>query len=218
VFVNDDKEKINKLSEKIGKEIGLEIKPDTVYRRVLFTEAKKKYAGLLADGRLDIVGLEVVRGDWAACAKNVQERVLEIILKKKAPDEAAEYVRQYIGELRRKKVPYRDLIIWKALTKSVEEYAVRAPHVEAARLLLKEGWELSMGDKVGYVITVGSGKLYEKAKPYFLTSYDKVDVEYYVMNQVVPAASRILTLFNVSEERLLPSKETKLLTDFSPKD
>ena len=218
VFVNDDKEKINKLSEKIAKEIGLEIKPDTVYKRILFTEAKKKYAGLLPDGRLDIVGLEVVRGDWAACAKNVQERVLEIILKKKAVDEAAEYVRQYVGELRRKKVPYRDLIIWKTLTKSVEEYAVKAPHVEAARLLLKEGWELSMGDKVGYVITVGSGKLYEKAKPYFLTSYDKVDVEYYVTNQVVPAASRILALFNVSEERLLPSKEAKLLTDFSPKD
>ncbi len=218
VFVNDVKEKIEKLSEKIDKDFGLEIKPDTVYKRVLFTEAKKKYAGLLPDGRLDIVGLEVVRGDWAACAKNVQERVLEIILNKKAPDEAAEYVRQYIAELRRKKVPYKELIIWKTLTKSVQEYAVKAPHVEAAKLLLKEGWELSMGDKVGYVITAGAGKLYEKAKPYFLTSYDKVDVEYYVTNQVVPAASRILTLFNVSEESLLPSKETKLLTDFSTKD
>jgi DNA polymerase I len=218
IFVNNDTEKINNLSEKVGKEIGLEIKPDTIYKRILFTEAKKKYAGLLPDGRLDIVGLEVVRGDWASCAKNVQEKVLEIILKKKAPDEATEYVRQYIAELRRKKVAYKDLIIWKTLAKPVEEYEVKAPHVEAARLLLKEGWELSMGDKVGYVITVGSGKLYEKAKPYFLTSYDKVDVEYYVTNQVVPAASRILTMFNIPEDRLLPSKDMKLLTDFRPKD
>ena len=218
IFVNNDAEKINNLSEKVRKEIGLEIKPDTIYKRILFTEAKKKYAGLLPDGRLDIVGLEVVRGDWASCAKNVQEKVLEIILKKKAPDEATEYVRQYIAELRRKRIAYKDLIIWKTLAKPVEEYEVKAPHVEAARLLLNEGWELSMGDKVGYVITVGSGKLYEKAKPYFLTSYDKVDVEYYVTNQVVPAASRILTMFNIPEDRLLPSKDMKLLTDFRPKD
>jgi DNA polymerase I len=81
--------------------------------------------------------------------------------------------------------------------------------VEAAKLLLKEGWELSMGDKVGFVITIGAGKLYEKAKPYFLTTYDQVDTEYYVTNQVMPAASRILEMFGISEEKLVPSAETK---------
>jgi DNA polymerase I len=175
----------------------------------LFTEAKKKYCGLLPNGRLDIVGLEAVRGDWAACAKNVQEKVLEMILQKKTPAEAAEFVREYIMDLRQKKVPYKDLIIWKTLTKKVEEYEVRAPHVEAAKHLLKEGWELSMGDKVGFVITIGAGKLYEKAKPYFLTTYDQVDIEYYVTNQVMPAASRILEMFGISEEKLVPSAETK---------
>jgi len=217
VFVNNDPAKIGKLSEKIGKELGLEIKPDKVYTRILFTEAKKKYCGLLPDGRLDIVGLEVVRGDWSACAKNVQEKVLEIILKKQAPKEAAEFVRQYMGNLRQKKVPYKDLIIWKTLTKPAEEYAVKAPHVEAAKRLLREGYELSIGDKIGYVITVGAGKLYAKAKPYALASYDEVDVEYYVTNQVVPAASRILTMFNIAEEDLLPTAESKpkTLTEFS---
>jgi len=209
VFVNNDAKKIQQLSEKIGKELGLEIKPDKVYTRILFTEAKKKYCGLLPDGRLDIVGLEVVRGDWAACAKNVQEKVLEIILKKQAQNEAAEFVRKFIADLRQRKVPYKDLVIWKTLTKKVEEYEVKAPHVEAAKILLKEGWELSMGDKIGYVITVGLGKLYEKAKPYFLETYDKIDVEYYATNQVVPAASRILAMFNISEDKLLPSTEAK---------
>jgi len=138
---------------------------------------------------------------------------LEIVLKKQAPKEAAEFVRQYIGDLRRKKVPYSDLIIWKTLTKRVEEYAVRAPHVEAARKLLKEGYELAMGDKIGYVIAVGAGKLYEKAKPYALASYDEVDTEYYVTNQVLPAASRILTMFGIMENQLLSSMQAKLLGD-----
>jgi len=213
VFVNNDHARIEKVSNLVGRELGLDIKPDKAYTRILFTEAKKKYCGLLPDGSLDIVGLEVVRGDWAACAKNVQERVLEIILKKQAPNEAAEFVRQYVADLRQKKVPYSDLIIWKTLTKKVEEYEVKAPHVEAARRLLKEGYELAMGDKIGYVITIGAGKLYEKARPYALASYDEVDTEYYVTNQVLPAASRILAMFGIMDNQLMPSTQAKLLGD-----
>jgi len=212
VFAKNEPSKIKRISVEVEKTLGLEIKPDEIYTRILFTEAKKKYCGLLPDGRLDIVGLEVVRGDWAACAKNVQEKVLDIILKKQAPGEAVEYVRQYIAYLRQRKAPYKELIIWKTLTKRTEEYAVRAPHVEAAKRLLKEGYELSMGDKIGYVITVGAGKLYEKAKPYALASYDDVDIEYYVTNQILPAASRILSMFGISEDKLLPPTETRATT------
>jgi DNA polymerase I len=207
IFVRNEPSKIKKVTSEVEKTLGLEIKPDEAYTRVLFTEAKKKYCGLLPDGQLDIVGLEVVRGDWAGCAKHVQERVLEIILKEQAPEKAAEYVRTYVSDLRSKKVPYKDLIIWKTLTKRVEEYEVKAPHVEAAKKLLKEGYELFMGDKIGYVITLGSGKLYERAKPYALASYDEVDTEYYVTNQVLPAASRILAMFSIKEDALLPSEE-----------
>jgi len=208
VFVKNEPDKIGKVSSEVEKTLGLEIKPDEVYTRVLFTEAKKKYCGLLPNGQLDIVGLEVVRGDWAGCAKNVQEKVLEITLKEQAPEKAAEFVRAYISDLRSKKVPYKDLVIWKTLTKRVEEYEVKAPHVEAAKKLLKEGYALSMGDKIGYVITLGSGKLYERAKPYALASPDEVDAEYYVTNQVLPAASRILVMFGIKEDALLPSEET----------
>jgi DNA polymerase I len=215
IFMKYDPQKIEKLCQEIYHKLGLEIKPDKVYVRILFTEAKKRYCGLLSDGRLDIVGLEVVRGDWATVAKNVQEKVLEIILKEKLPDKAAKFVRQDISNLREKRVPYKDLVIWKTLTKPVEEYEVKAPHVEAAKKLMKEGWDLALGDKIGYVITTGVGRLYEKAKPYVLSSYKEVDVEYYVTNQIVPAASRILTLFGISEDTLIPSKGAKSLLEFT---
>jgi DNA polymerase I len=71
-----------------------------------------------------------------------------------------------------------------------------------------------MGDKIGYVIVVGPGRLYEKAKPYVLASYDEVDLEYYVSNQIVPAASRILAMFGVTEEELLSSRTPKTLLEF----
>jgi DNA polymerase I len=148
----------------------------------------------------------------------VQEKVLEIILKEQSPKKAADFVQQFICELRQKRVAYRDLIIWKTLTKPAEEYEVKASHVEAAKMLMAKGWELAVGDKIGFVVIMGTGRLYERVKPYMLASYDEVDLEYYVSKQVVPAAIRILESFGISEEQLLQSekgeKETRKLSDF----
>jgi len=218
IFLKHEPEKIEKLSKEIEEKLGLEIKPDKVYVRILFTEAKKRYAGLLPDGQLDIVGLEVIRGDWAEIAKKVQGKVLEIILKEQSPKKAVKFVQQFIYELRQKRVPYRDLIIWKTLTKPVEEYEIKASHVEAAKMLMEKGWKLTVGDKIGYVVVAGTGRLYERVKPYAFASYDEVDIEYYVSKQVVPAAARVLESFGITEERLTTSKmeetETRKLTSF----
>jgi DNA polymerase I len=220
IFIKYEREKVEKLAEEISSKLGLEVKPDKIYLRIFFTEAKKRYAGLLQDGRLDIVGLEVIRGDWAVVAKKVQEKVVEIILKEQSPTKAATFTKQFIYDLRQRRVPYRDLIIWKTLTRPVEEYAVKTSHVEAAKMLMEKGWKLTVGDKIGYVVVSGEGRLYERVKPYIFASYDEVDIEYYVTNQVVPAAARILEFFGITQEQLLTagiegkSRENRRLTDF----
>jgi len=208
LFLNYDQTKVPKLEEDIKRELKLDVEVGEVYKRIFFTEAKKRYAGLRQDGSLDIVGLEVIRGDWAEVAKKVQEHVLEIILKEQSPKKAINYVRSVIADLKNRKVHLHDLIIWKTLTKSPEDYAIKAPHVEAAKMLKEKGWRLTSGDKVGYVILAGKGRLYTRVKPYVFAKNDEVDVDYYVTNQVLPAASRILAFFDVTEEELL-KKETK---------
>jgi DNA polymerase I len=70
---------------------------------------------------------------------------------------------------------------------------------------------------VGYVITLGTGKLYEKAKPYQLASKNELDIEYYISNQVIPATSRILEALGVNVERILSQKTTKTLMDYIKK-
>jgi len=207
LFLNYDETKLLKLEEEIKRELKLDVEVGEVYKRIFFTEAKKRYAGLRQDGSLDIVGLEVIRGDWAEVAKKVQEHVLEIILRGQSPQKAVDYVRSVIVDLKHRQVPFHDLIIWKTLTKPPDDYAIRAPHVEAAKMLKEKGWRLTGGDKVGYVILTGKGRLYNRVKPYVFAKYDEVDVDYYVTNQVLPVVARILTFFDVTEEELL-KKET----------
>jgi DNA polymerase I len=89
------------------------------------------------------------------------------------------------------------------LTKPIEDYAVRTPHVEVAKLLVKQGWYLTVGDKVAYVITKGPSKLFQKAKPTSQVKSEDVDIEYYVDNQIKPAAMRILERFGVTERQLV---------------
>jgi DNA polymerase, archaea type len=218
LFVTYDLQKTKILITRITRTLNLDIDLGQQYVRVFFTEAKKRYVGLLTDGTLDIVGLEVIRGDWAGVARTVQEQVLDIILKGEPPERAAEYVKGMIEEVRNKKVPFRDLVIWKSLSKPVEEYAIKAAHVEAAKLLRAKGWHLTVGDKVGFVVRSGEGRLYERIKPYFYATYDDIDLEYYVSKQVVPAAVRILGFFGINEEDLLiqetKEKQTKSLMEY----
>jgi hypothetical protein len=104
---------------------------------------------------------------------------------------------------------------------AVDGYSVRASHVEAAKMLAEKGWKLTTGDKVGFVILKGKGRLYSRVKPYVFATLEEVDPEYYITNQVVPAATRVLEFFGVSEKELLnveaKHEEAKSLLDFMKK-
>jgi len=60
---------------------------------------------------------------------------------------------------------------------------------------------------VGYVILEGKGRLYSRVKPYVFAKNEEVNVNYYIANQVLPAAARILAFFDETKAELL--KETK---------
>jgi DNA polymerase I len=203
LFVEYKEKLVNQFIKEIDKNLGLEINLGQLYKRILFTEAKKKYAGLMDDGELDIVGMEAIRGDWSNLARNVQNEVLKLVLEDANPTRAKSYVTNLVKDLGSAKVPKSSLVIWKTLSKRPDEYEVNAPHVEVARKMAKEGWPVSVGDKVGFIITKKPGKLYQKAEPHFKVSLDQVDYDYYVRNQIVPAAARVLEVFGITEEDLL---------------
>jgi DNA polymerase I len=203
LFVTYIPERVKQFIELVEKELGFEIKLDKVYKRVFFSEAKKRYAGLLEDGRVDIVGFEAVRGDWAEIAREVQESIIEILLKEGSVEKAVEYVRGVINSLTQGKIPIEKLIIWKTLTKPIEQYEATAPHVSAAKKLIKQGFKVEVGDKVGYVVVKGAGPISDRAYPYqFVKDPRAIDYNYYIDHQILPAALRILEYFGVTEVQL----------------
>ena len=76
-------------------------------------------------------------------------------------------------------------------------------------MLKEKGWRLTGGDKVGYVILEGKGRLYNRVKPYVFAKPDEVDVDYYITNQVVPAAARILGFLRCNRSRIAQRKQKK---------
>lgn len=214
LFVSYDSGKVSELEGLVEEELGFDIKLERVYRKVFFTEAKKRYVGLTGDGKIDVVGFEAVRGDWSELAKETQMKAAEILLRTGRVDRAVGYVREIIEGLQAGKVDLDKLVIWKTLTKRLEEYEAEQPHVVAARRMMEAGYRLTVGAKVGFVIVRGPGPVSKRAKPYFMASPGEIDVDYYIEKQVIPAALRILGYFGVKESQLKGRGRQTSLFDF----
>lgn len=202
------KEFLNEFNKKLPGILELDLQG--IYKRGIFIPrgigpgtAKKRYALIDEKGNLTIRGLETVRKDWCFLAKQVQRRVLEYVLEKKDVNSAIKYVQKIIQELRERKVLLRDLIIYEQLTKSLSEYKAIGPHVAVARKIKERGEEIGEGMIVMFVITKGKGSISERAEPVENVEIKDIDINYYVSNQIVPAALRILTVLGVDEKQLL---------------
>ncbi|MGC9190208.1 MAG: DNA polymerase domain-containing protein [Conexivisphaera sp.] len=140
--------------------------------------------------------------------------VLEVLLREESPERAEETAREWIRRVRAGNVPLKDLIIWKQLTKPVDEYEATAPHAVVAREMREKGWDVRIGDKVGFIVVKGAGKLHERVKPYFEVTADQVDWDYYAEKQVAAACGRVLEAVGVDESKLLSASKSMSLEEF----
>ena len=214
LFLKNFENKIDKLMNWIEKDLELEAKVEKIFSRIIFTEAKKKYAGLTKDGRIEITGLEAVRGDWSMAAREAQREVIEVLLRTGSLSEALRKAREHVRKLMRRETPLKKLIIWRQITRPLDEYSATQPHIVVARRLIEEGWRIQPGDKVGYIITSGSGPLYRRVKPYFEVKPEEVDWSYYIDKQVAAACARVLAPLGVKVEQIKSLAGEASLTDF----
>lgn len=158
--------------------------------------AKKRYAGVLNDGKIKIVGMEAVRGDWTELARRFQKGLLERVFQDK---DASEYIREFVDDLEKGK--YDELIIYrKSLRKDVGEYIkTTPPHVKAARKMERIGSSL-----IEYVMTENGPEPVENV-------CGRIDYNHYIEKQLKPIADSIFVMFGKSFDDIVKgSKQVKL--------
>jgi DNA polymerase-2 len=153
--------------------------------------ASKRYAGLLggADGdTVEFVGMEVVRRDWTALAKQVQRELYQRLFTDQSVD-------AYLADVVRK-VRNGDLdgalVYRKNLRKDADEYtATTPPHVAAARKST-----LPPGRQISYVMTMAGAEPLDNLR-------HPLDREHYVLKQVKPVAEPVLETLGLDFERVI---------------
>jgi DNA polymerase elongation subunit (family B) len=176
--------------------------------------AKKKYALIDEKNVIKITGFETVRRNWSFIAKEVQEEVLNIILKENAPEEAIEYAKGVIREIKDKKIKNDKVVIFTQLNKPIDEYAAIGPHVAVARRLIARGEDVGPGSMIKFIITEGSGIIRDRAKIPEEVDEGDYDSNYYIEHQVIPSVERIFNVLGYTKEDLVESKEQSKLSGF----
>jgi len=195
----------------------MELEFQGLYKSGLFTPAKtgltakKRYALIDSAGDITIRGFERVRRDWSQIARDTQERVLQAILRDNSPELALQIARKTIVDIKKGKIDRKKLVIYTQLTRPINDYEQIGPHVAAAKKALARGRPVAQGSMIAYVITKGPGLISEKAEP--AEDAENYDPDYYVNNQVIPAAMRVLAGLGYTEEDIAGEPEGQYSLD-----
>jgi DNA polymerase-2 len=176
----------------------MELKFEKLYLKLFLPQARhstrgasKRYAGLLYGKEtesVEFVGMEVVRRDWTALAKQVQRELYQRLFTDQAVDT---YLSDVVNKVRSGALD--DALVYrKNLRKDTEEYtATTPPHVVAARKSTQPPARL-----ISYVITTAGPEPLDNVR-------HPIDREHYVVKQVKPVAEPVLATLGLDFERVI---------------
>ncbi len=218
------KSDIKKLLNKLNKELPgvMELEFDGFYKRGLWVTtrtgtigAKKKYALIDEDNKTKIRGFETVRRDWCQLAREVQNKVIQQILKDGNEKKALEIVKEVIKKIKQRKIEKENLIIKTQLKKPLSEYKAISPHVIAAKKMQEQEIPVSQGNLIEYYIAETAGKkklVREKVK--LPEEKGEYNIEYYLERQILPAVENIFHVFGINIKEIIEGKKQMTLGDF----
>ena len=174
----------------------LELKFEKLYAKLFLPRARhstrgasKRYAGLV-HGRdaVQFIGMEVVRRDWTALAKQVQR---ELYLRLFTDRPVDVYLADIVEQVRSGKLD-DSLVYRKNLRKGAEDYtATTPPHVAAARKSTQ-----ATGKLIAYVMTTAGPEPIDNVQ-------HPIDREHYVAKQIKPVAEPVLATLDLDFERVI---------------
>ncbi len=153
--------------------------------------ARKRYAGLVyGEGAepVEFVGMEVVRRDWTALAKQVQRELYHRLFSGQSVDR---YLADIVQRVRRGELD--DALVYrKNLRKDADDYtATTPPHVVAARKSTQ-----ATGRLISYVMTAAGPEPLDNVQ-------HPLDREHYVEKQIKAVAEPVLSALGQDFERVI---------------
>ncbi len=178
----------------------LELKFEKLYVKLFLPQARhstrgasKRYAGLpYGQETVQFIGMEVVRRDWTALAKQVQR---ELYLRLFTGEPVDVYLAEIVERVRSGKLD--DALVYrKNLRKGAEDYtATTPPHVVAARKSTQ-----ALGRLIAYVITTAGPEPIDNIE-------HPLDREHYVIKQVKPVAEPVLATLGLDFEQVIGDRK-----------
>ena len=222
-FLQDKKSKKDVLEflEKLNENLPgiMELELEDFYKRGIWVTkrdgefgAKKKYALLDEKGKMKIRGFETVRRDWCDLARELQSKVLGLLLNEGTPDSALELVKKTIKDLKERKITREQVRVRTQLKKPLSEYKSITPHVIAAQKMKEKGIPLDIGMTLEYFIAeTREKKALVREKVKLMDEKGEYNMKYYLEHQILPAVENIFQVFNINIEELAEgTKQMKL--------
>jgi len=174
----------------------LELRFEKLYTKLFLAQARhssrgasKRDAGLLyGANKTEFVGMEVVRRDWTALAKQVQRELYQRMFADQSVDT---YLADIVKDVRLGKLD--ELLVYrKNLRKDADEYtATTPPHVAAARKSTQP-----LGRSIQYVMTTAGAEPIDNIQ-------NPLDREHYIDKQVRPVAEPVLSMLALDFEQVV---------------
>jgi DNA polymerase Pol2 len=218
----ETKEFLKELNEKLPGIMELEL--EGFFKRGIWVTkrtgkigAKKKYALIDEKGNLKIRGFETVRRDWCNLAREIQNKVISLILKEGNEKKALEYIKEIIKKVKKREIDKKQFIIKTQLKKPLSEYKNISPHVIAARKMKERSIPISQGNLIEYYIAelkLGEKKKLVRERVKLIDEKGEYNIQYYLERQILPAVENLFQIFNINLKEIIDGKRQMKLGDF----
>lgn len=158
-----------------------EIQFEKVYKTILFTGVKKRYAGKLRwkDGKevcsVDVVGFEARRSDMPEVGREFQKKLFELVLDGKGKGEILKYIEDFKRRIREEFTPEQIAL---PIGISKENYKNTPIHIRAVSNANRyHNANLSRGDRIKYLY-VKSGKCKDNVIAFKDRLWEGYEVDY----------------------------------------
>ena len=193
---------------------------DGLFKSLLLLK-KKKYAGLKfiepynenSKVEIEMKGIDIVRRDWSQISKDVGNNILNCILSGNQKEEIISNIFEELKKisllLDQKKIPLKDFIITKQLTKNIDDYndLKALPHVRVAKRLKEKGdMTIKVNSYIPYIVCLSkdsNNDNYRNTKSIAERSYHpkeieednnlQVDILWYKENQILSIVKRLIS-------------------------